>query len=227
MVQKMLKHSKDFYQHDSTFMLRIIAGNKSCICLRIWAPPVEYGFDQRPEKMLIWKRVHFGSWSLFSSWKRVIKVYQVIHLFIIWNLSSFGLLILATSSTLFWGVLKDIISPASPGPTWGLLLIDHRRHPKQMPKPQLATINVVEQWLCSESPLNVQAPHISNGEPNHLSKEINFHQISATSFFWPSMNCNLIVVKGFVLSSDTRITGRVFHYKLVLDEGAKNSSMTP
>lgn len=127
---------------------RIIAGNKSCMCLKIWAPPVEYGFHQRPEKMLIWKIVHFRSWSLFSSWdwlfQRVIKVYQVIHPFIIWKLSSFGFLILATSSTLFWRVLKDIIFPPSPGPTWGLLLIDHRRHPKQMPKPQLATINVVE-----------------------------------------------------------------------------------
>lgn len=68
---------------------------------------------------------------------------------------------LATSFTLFWGVLKDIIFPASPGSNLGpppdrswpkhLGTSVSRRHPKQMPKPQLATIDVVEQWLCSES----------------------------------------------------------------------------
>lgn len=41
---------------------------------------------------------------------------------------------------------------------------------------QLTHYDLEEQWLCSKSLLNDQAPPpISNGQPSHLSKEINLY----------------------------------------------------
>uniref|UniRef100_A0A3B5L6N0 ubiquitinyl hydrolase 1 n=1 Tax=Xiphophorus couchianus TaxID=32473 RepID=A0A3B5L6N0_9TELE len=51
-----------------------------------------------------------------------------------------------------------------------------RRHPDQMPgPPQLAPLNVKEQWLYSESLLDDQASHpISKGEPRHPTEKTHF-----------------------------------------------------
>lgn len=59
------------------------------------------------------------------------------------------------------------------------------------------------------------------GEIRYLQPHSFGHPLIATLLWW----------RGLCFpedpTSDTRITGRVFHYKLVLDKGAKNSSMTP
>ena len=86
----------------------------------------------------------------------------------------------------FPGQPSDIVTPACPGSFSGsppggacqehLLRDASRGHPIQMPEPpQLASIDVEEQWLYSELLLGDRAPHdISKGVPRHHAEEPHF-----------------------------------------------------
>ncbi len=96
------------------------------------------------------------------------------------------LLLLRGYTEPFPGQSGDIIPPAcpgsSPGSPPGGTLPEHlprkasKRHPEQMPEPpQLAPLDVEEQWLYSEILPSDRAPHtISKGAPSHPAEKAHF-----------------------------------------------------